>query len=73
MLPTSPYILMNNTKWYEKNLQFNNNLVDRRGVNISVGTSDTWWCRSRTYGELGEKRNEEASKDKDQDGTSRIH
>ena len=57
---------------YEKNLYYNDDLVDRRGVNVGVGTSDTR-CRSRTCGELGETRNEETPKDKDQDGTSRIH
>jgi hypothetical protein len=43
---------------YEKNIYFNNGLVDRRSVNIYVGTSNTR-CRSSTYDELGEIRNEE--------------
>jgi hypothetical protein len=43
---------------YEKNLYFNNGLVDRRSVNIYVGTRDIR-CRSSTYDELGETRNEE--------------
>ena len=50
-----------------------NDLIDGSGVNVGVGTSNTWWCRNRTSGKIGEKRNEETSKDKDQDGTSRIH
>jgi hypothetical protein len=58
---------------YEKDPYHVNDIVNRRGVNVSVGTSNTWWCRSRTCGVLREKRNEETSKDKDQDGTSRIH
>ena len=58
---------------YEKNLWYDDDLVNRRGVNVGVGTSNTWRCGSSTCGELGEKRNEETSKDKDQDGTSRIH
>ncbi|MGA7140634.1 MAG: hypothetical protein WBX29_01345 [Nitrososphaeraceae archaeon] len=58
---------------YEKDPYHVNDLIDGSGVNVGVGTNNTWWCRSRTFGELGEKRNEETSKDKDQDGTSRIH
>lgn len=50
-----------------------NDLIDGSGVNVGVGTSSTWWYRGRTFGELGENRNEERSKDKDQDGTNRIH
>jgi hypothetical protein len=58
---------------YEKDPYCVNDLIDGSSVNFGVGTSNTWWCRSRTCSELGEKRNEETSKDKDQDGTSRIH
>ena len=58
---------------YEKDPCSVNDFIDGSGVNLDVGTSNTWRCRSRTYGELGETRNEETPKDKDQDGTSRIH
>ncbi len=58
---------------YEKDPYPVNDLIDDSDVNVGVGTSNTWWCRNRICGELGEKRNEETSKDKDQDGTSRIH
>ena len=58
---------------YEKDPYHVNDLIDGSGINVGVGTSSTWWCRGRTCGELGEKRNEERSKDKDQDGTSGIH
>ena len=58
---------------YEKELCCVNDLIDCGGVDGGVEISNTWWRRSRTCGELGEKRNEETSKDKDQDGNSRIH
>jgi hypothetical protein len=58
---------------YEKELCCVYDLIDCGGVNVGVGTNNRRWCRSRTCGDLGEKRNEETSKDKDQDGTSRIH
>ena len=58
---------------YEKDPYRVNDLIDGSCVNVGVGASNTWWCRGRTCGELGEKRNEETPNDKDQDGTSRIH
>ena len=54
---------------YEKDPCSVNDFIDGSGVNLDVGTTNTWRC-SRTWGET---RNEETPKDKDQDGTSRIH
>jgi len=41
---------------YEKDPYHVNDLIDGSGVNVGVGTNNTWWCRSRTCGRKEMKR-----------------
>ena len=55
-MPTRWYIPFRLNYVYEKNLWYDDDLVNRSGINVGVGTGDTWWSRISPGFKLEEKK-----------------